>query len=149
MLTAIASAFLAAAAMQPAAQPAEQAAAPAAGDPVVNVGRFNPEAFPEARMRFRRMPVHSMLARVESLMREERCTFPGQNVTRFDIRVPYVVKLEPDGRVTEVVVTDMGCEPLEFYVGTMVRELARRGDYRPTGASTARWYISEARFTVQ
>ena len=59
------------------------------------------------------------------------------------------MKLEPDGRVSEVVVTDMNCAPLEFYVGSMVRELNRRGDYRPTGAPNARWYMSEARFTVQ
>lgn len=146
MLTAMASALLALIAAQP---PADVPAA-AADEPLVNVGRFNPEAFPEARMRDRRMPIGSMLARVESLMREQRCQFPGQNERRYDIRVPYVVKLEPDGRVTEVVVTDMSCAPLEFYVGTMVRELARRGDFRPAAsAQGARWYVSEARFTVQ
>ena len=144
MLTPIALALLAVAA----AQPAAEAPAPATDDPPVNVGRFNPEAFPEARMRFRRMPVGSMLARVESIIREERCSFPGQTLRRYDIRVPYVVKLEPDGRVSEVVVTDMNCAPLEFYVGSMVRELARRGDFAPPRGNS-RWYVSEARFTVQ
>jgi hypothetical protein len=148
MLAIIASLAAAAAAMQPTA-PADAAAAPATDDPPVNVGRFNPEAFPEARMRYRRMPVNSMVSRVEALIREQRCEFPGQTLRRYDIRVPYVVKLEPDGSVSEVVVTDMNCAPLEFYVGSMVRELARRGDYRPTGAPNARWYMSEARFTVQ
>jgi hypothetical protein len=144
MFASIASALLAVAAVQPASAPAE-----AADEPRVDVGRFNPEAFPEARMRERRMPLGHMLARVESIIREERCRFPGQTVRRYDIRVPYVVKLEPDGRVTEVVVTDVNCAPLEFFVGSMVRTLAREGDFRPTGASEARWYVSEARFTVQ
>lgn len=145
MLTAIASALLAFAP----AQPADASAAPAADDPPVNVGRFNPEAFPEVRMRHRRMPIGSMLARVESIIAEQRCAFPGQTVRRYDIRVPYVVKLEADGRVSEVVVTDMNCAPLEFYVGSMVRELARRGDFEPPRSGRSRWYVSEARFTVQ
>lgn len=122
--------------------------APVTTAPAVNVGRFDPEAFPEARMRERRLPIEHILVRVEDILRERRCTFPGQNYRRFDIRVPYVVKLEPDGTPTEVVVTDLGCAPLEFYVGSIIRELARAGDFRPTGASEAAWYVSELRFTV-
>ena len=143
MLSAIAAALLAVAPAQPAD------AAPAADEPPVNVGRFNPEAFPEVRMRHRRMPIGTMMARVESIIAEQRCAFPGQTVRRYDIRVPYVVKLEPDGRVSEVVVTDMNCAPLEFYVGSMVRELARRGDFEAPRSGGSRWYVSEARFTVQ
>ena len=145
MLVLIASALLSAAI----AQPAGETAVAVADEPKVDVGRFNPQAFPEAPLRERRMPIDTMLARVESLLREERCAFPGHNVRRFDIRVPYVVKLEPDGRVTEIVVTDMNCAPLEFYVGSIARELARRGDFRPSHSGGARWYVSEARFTVQ
>lgn len=146
LVAAIASALFATAALQPAAAPP----AASSNDLPVNIGRFNPEAFPEARMRYRRMPVRTMVGVVENIMREERCQFPGQNPRRYDIRVPYVVKVEPDGRVSEAVVTDMSCAPLEYYVGTMIQELARRGDYAPPrDAREARWYVAEARFTVR
>ena len=117
--------------------------------PAVDVGRFNPEAFPEAEMRERRMPLHTMLSRVEAILRERQCQLEGQNHRRFDIRVPYVVRLEPDGTPTRFVVRDLGCVPLESFVGQVILELARVGDFQPTGAAEADWYTSELRFTVR
>ena len=132
MLTAIASALLASSTVTP----------------QVDVGRFNPQSFPEARMRERRMPHHTMLSRVEDILRERQCRFEGQSYRRFDIRVPYVVQLDPDGTPTRFVVADIGCQPLEAFVGRVILELARVGDFRPTGASQPEWYASELRFTV-
>ena len=137
MLTAIASALLAASTVTPSAAPQ------------VDVGRFNPNAFPEAEMRERRMPIHTMLTRVEEILRERTCRLEGQNYRRFDIRVPYVVMLEPDGTPTRFVVADLGCQPLESFVGRVILELARVGDFEPTGASEPQWYTSELRFTVR
>ena len=133
MLTAIASALLASSTVSP----------------QVDIGRFNPEAFPEAELRERRMPVHTMLSRVEEILRERRCQLEGQNYRRFDIRVPYVVMLQPDGTPTRFVVSDIGCAPLESFVGQVILELARAGDFAPTGAREPTWYTSELRFTVQ
>jgi len=137
MLIAIASALLA-------------ASSPATPPPVtaVDVGRFDPSDFPAAQLRERRMPHDAMLRRVESILRERQCTLDGQNYRRFDISVPYVVKLEPDGTPTRFVVADIGCPQLESFVGQVVLELARAGDYRPTGAAAAEWYSSELRFTA-
>ena len=117
--------------------------------PEVDVGRFDPAAFPEAELRERRMPVHTMLTRVENILRERQCQLEGQNYRRFDIRVPYVVMLEPDGTPTRFVVRDIGCAPLESFVGRVILELARAGDYAPTGVQEPTWYASELRFTVQ
>ena len=123
-------------------------AAPARTAPAVEVGRFNEAAFPEAAIRERRMPRDAMLSRVEEILRERNCRLEGQTHRSFDIRVPYVVKLEPDGTPTRFVVADMGCQPLESFVGRVVLELTRVGDFRPTGQSDAQWYRSEVRFTV-
>lgn len=125
------------------------AAAPTpAVSPGVDVGRFDPANFPQAALRERRMPHHAMLSRVENILRERQCRLEGQSHRRFDIRVPYVVQLEPDGTPTRFVVADMGCQPLESFVGRVILELARVGDFEPTGASDAKWYASELRFTV-
>lgn len=121
--------------------------APAAGVQV-DVGRFDPASFPQAEMRERRMPHHAMLSSVEDILRERRCRLEGQSHRRFDIRVPYVVRLDPDGTPTRFVVSDIGCQPLESFVGVVILELARAGDFQPTGASQAGWYASELRFTV-
>ncbi|HEX9932763.1 MAG TPA: hypothetical protein VGB08_07975 [Allosphingosinicella sp.] len=140
MLTAIASVLLAAA--QPAA-----AAAPA-NAVQVDVGRFDPAAFPQAEMRERRMPHNTMLTRIEDILRERRCRLAGQSHRRFDIRVPYVVRLEPDGTPTRFVVADIGCRPLESFIGQIILELARVGDFRPTAANEPQWYSSELRFMM-
>lgn len=140
MLIAIASALLAAAQPAPAAVPAASVQ--------VDVGRFDPATFPEAEMRERRMPHHIMLTRVEDILRERRCRLEGQSHRRFDIRVPYVVMLAPDGTPTRFVVADIGCQPLESFVGRVILELARVGDFRPTGAGEPQWYRSELRFIL-
>ncbi|HEX8642740.1 MAG TPA: hypothetical protein VF702_02370 [Allosphingosinicella sp.] len=126
------------------------AAAPVAPTvtPQVDVGRFDPANFPAAELRERRMPHHTMVSRVENILRERRCRIEGQNHRRFDIRVPYVVKLEPDGTPTRFVVADIGCQPLESFVGQVILELARVGDFEPTGRSEAAWYANELRFIV-
>lgn len=136
MLIAIASAMLAAAQVPP------------ADGPAVDVGRFDPAAFPEAALRERRMPHDAMLSRVEDILRERRCRLAGQSHRIFDIRVPYVVRLEPDGTPTRFVVADIGCEPIESFVGRVVLELARARDFSPTGMSDPQWYRGELRFSV-
>jgi hypothetical protein len=136
MLTAIASVLLAA---------AQAAPAPAVE---VDVGRFDPAEFPQADLRERRMPHDTMLTRIENILRERQCRLAGQSHRRFDIRVPYVVRLEPDGRPTRFVVADIGCRPLESFIGQIILELARVGDFRPTSASEPQWYASELRFMM-
>lgn len=137
MLIAIASALLAA-----------SAPGASADNVQVDVGRFDPGGFTEARLRERRMPHDTMMRRVETILREGQCTLSGQNHRRFDIRVPYVVRLEPDGTATRFVVADLGCQPLESFVAQVVLELARARDFRPTGADGPEWYSSELRFTA-
>ena len=119
-----------------------------ATSPAVDVGRFDPATFPQAELRERRMPHHAMLSRIEEILRERQCRLQGQSHRIFDIRVPYVVMLEPDGTPTRFVVADIGCQPIEAFVGRVLLELARERDFRPTGANQANWYGNELRFAV-
>ncbi|HEX8216908.1 MAG TPA: hypothetical protein VF577_05540 [Allosphingosinicella sp.] len=116
--------------------------------PAVDVGRFDETTFPAATLRNRRMPYDTMLTRIETILRERQCRLEGQSHRNYDIRVPYVVMLEPDGTPTRFVVADIGCQPIESWVGRILLELARNGDFRPTGASEAGWYGNQLRFSV-
>lgn len=115
----------------------------------VDVGRFDPERFPAATMRERRLPYEALLPPVEAILRERRCTIDGQTYRRFDIRIPYLVRLSPDGTATRFVVRDLSCAPLETLAGYIVLDLARAGDFRPTGHSQPSWFAGELRFTVE
>jgi hypothetical protein len=116
--------------------------------PAVDVGHFDEATFPEATLRPRRMPHDAMLTRIETILRERRCRLEGQSHRLFDIRIPYVVMLEPDGTPTRFVVADIGCQPIESFAGRVLLELAGAGDFRPTGASRAGWYRNQLRFRV-
>ena len=122
------------------------AAAPVS--PQVDVGRANWNAFPELRRSPRELPMAAMVAQVETFLRDGRCALAGQTAHRFDITIPYLVLVEPDGSPSRVVVADIGCPVLETYVGSVVIALAREGDFRPTGESRARWYGSSFNFNL-
>ncbi len=117
--------------------------------PQVEVGRFDPDRFPAATMRERRIPYEALLAPIEEILRERRCTIDGQTYRRFDIRIPYLVRLSPDGTATRFVVRDLSCAPLETLAGHIMLDLARFGDFRPTGRSQPSWFVGELRFTVE
>jgi len=117
--------------------------------PQVDVGRFDPGRFPAAAMRERRLPYEGLVPRVEGILRERRCTIDGQTYRRFDIRIPYLVWLSSDGTATRFVVRDLSCVSLETLAGQIVLDLARDGDFRPTGRSQPSWFVGELRFTVE
>ena len=118
------------------------------GSVQVDVGRADWTAFPELRRTARELPFGTMVGRVETILRERQCQLPGQSPERFDITVPYLVLLQPDGTVNRVVVADIGCPAIETYVGSIVVALAEQGDFRPTGEGQARWYGSNFNFNL-
>ena len=117
-------------------------------DVQIDVGQANWSTFPGLRPEPRNLPVGAMLARVETLLRDRECVIQGQNHRRFDITVPWLVQVEPDGRLSRLVVADMGCRPLEVYVATLVVALAQRGDIRPPAEPVQRIYASEFNFNL-
>ena len=111
------------------------------------VGEFDPAQFPDAQKVERRMPHADLNHRVEKILESGRCTISGQTKTKFDIVVPYAVRLEASGKPVKVVVKDIGCASIERLVGEIASELANAGDFKITHQSGERWYVSEAYFT--
>lgn len=112
----------------------------------IEVGRFNPSEFPEALKVERRMPQADLTNRVEQILANE-CKLDGQTKIRFDIVVPYAIRLNPDGEPTKVVVKEIGCAQIERLVGEIALELAKARDFKIAHGAGDRWYVSEAYFT--
>jgi hypothetical protein len=56
--------------------------------------------------------------------------------------------VEPDGKVSRVLVSDMGCAPLERMVGELAYVRSMLGDFQPTGEAKGRWYSSSVNFNL-
>jgi hypothetical protein len=121
-------------------------AAPA-GQPQIDVGAFNAAEYPQLRRTDRPIPTYRMVRVVEMMLQQRQCRFEGQNSRHFNITVPYLAQVEPDGSVSRVVVANTGCEALESYVGSLAIGLGRLGDLRPSAGSEPQWYASEFNFT--
>ena len=115
----------------------------AAADVPIQVGKFDPSAFPNAVKVDRRIPHEELTARADRVMASGQCAFPGQTRDSYSITVPYAVMIEPSGNVTKVVVKEVGCPALELLTGQVAKELAKAGDFRPTKAAADRWYVSD------
>ena len=115
----------------------------ASSSDAIEVGKFDPSAFPNAVKVDRRIPQDELTARADRIMQSGRCSFPGQSPDRYSIDVPYAVLLQPSGEVSKVVVKEVGCPELELLTGQVARELAIARDFRPTKAPAEQWYVSE------
>jgi len=124
------------------------AVAPPRIDVAVDVGLFEPEDFPEVVRLERYMPHGEMVARVEQMIADGRCTLTGVTARRFNIVVPYALLLEPDGTPNSVVVRESGCAALETLVGQIILAQLERGDYVPSHEEGERWYVSEVAFAL-
>lgn len=102
------------------------------------------ERLPEPRG----LPVPVMIGHVEAILRERRCVLQGHSARHFEITVPWIVQIQPDGRVSRIVVADMDCEPLEAYVANLVVVLAQQGEIRAERGTEARWYRSDFDFNL-
>jgi hypothetical protein len=141
-------ALLAVAALASSGQPAAQAAQAPAVDIQVDVGRANWARMTPLPAVNRPMNMEVMAATLQTILRERQCQIAGATPRSFNVDVPYAVQLQPDGRVSRILVGDIGCRPLETYVGSLVTELAREGVYRASGNTQARWYGSSFNFNL-
>ena len=115
----------------------------------VDVGQANWASLPQLRAVARGFPTADMVTKVHDMLGRDGCSVPGQRKVDFDFDVPYAVKVNPDGSADHVIVADMHCPPLESYVGLIVLELARRGDFRASAGSQPTWYASSLNFNLQ
>lgn len=97
--------------------------------------------------------VHRMsfdwMDKVEALAKSRECSVPGLHPKKIDLKVPFLLNFSPDGALQRVVVRKLGCEQLETLVGGAILQLARAGEYRPTGENQVGWYQSEYSFVLQ
>jgi len=120
-----------------------------ADEVTVDVGRADWSTLPALKRAGRRLPTPMMVEKVEELLSSGKCRLKGQSAKRFDITVPYAVLVKPDGSSTNVIVGETGCAELESLVGLVVLELAREGEFRPSGDRQPRWLASALNFNLQ
>jgi hypothetical protein len=88
------------------------------------------------------------IARIRALIVSGECVLPGQSKRKIDMRIPFLIQFQPDGGVSRVVLSKVGCPKVEGIIGGVVLGLADQGAYRPTGDNPAGWYRSEISFSA-
>ena len=113
---------------------------------VVQVGQGDWSSVPAIHARGQIRLGDTMLARLHELGAQQVCNVPGLSRRLVDLTVPFVIRFTPQGDVEQIVVRNTGCPQLESIVGGAVLQMARAGEYRPTGENQERWYRSELSF---
>ena len=60
-----------------------------------------------------------------------------------DVNIPFLIEFGPDQAVKHVVVKKLDCPESEALIGGVIFELAKIGEYRPSGENQANWYRGE------
>jgi len=106
-------------------------------------------AYPRLRTEEITVPSGDMVRRVQLMLQREECEFEGQSARRFDIDVNYAVMLDPQGNASRIIVEDVGCRPLELYVGRIAADIMRSGYVRVTPPAAPSWYGNRINFNLQ
>jgi hypothetical protein len=114
----------------------------------IDVGTANWASFPPLKAKPRELNNSNSVKAVERMFASGQCKIPGQTMWKFDITIPFAVMVEPDGKVSRVLVSDMGCAPLERMVGELAYVRSMLGDFQPTGEAKGRWYSSSVNFNL-
>lgn len=122
--------------------------APAAAQ-TVQTGETDWSSFPRLKGKLRDLPTPTMVSRIEQLLADKECRLPGQEPEKFNIDVPFVVLLKPDGSVERLVVKKIGCPQIEAGVANVILERAARGDFRSGAPEAPSWYGSEISFVLK
>lgn len=75
------------------------------------------------------------------------CLAPGARKDRLAVRIPFLVEFTPTGQVKQVVVQNINCPRAEAALGGAVLQLAKQGEYRPTGENQVGWYRGDFELT--
>lgn len=115
----------------------------------VDVGKMNWSKLPALKEKPSRLDYAQLVERVETVLSTEKCQIEGASPRRFDITVPYAVLVEPGGKASRIVVSQMNCTGIERLVGEAVLARSDVGDFLPTGEARPRWYVSALNFTLR
>ena len=106
-------------------------------------------AYPRLRTEEIGVPSGDMVRRVQLMLARDECEFPGQSARRFDIDVNYAVMLDPQGNASRIIVEDIGCRPLELFVGRIAADIMRSGYVRVAPPAQPSWYGNRINFNLQ
>ncbi|HEY0111614.1 MAG TPA: hypothetical protein VGB59_00525 [Allosphingosinicella sp.] len=125
------------------------AATPTANDVKVEVGTGDWSSVPYARETGKLMAGAETVGRIEAALERGRCSLPGLSRRRLDLSVPFLLHFQGNGELTRVVVRKLQCPEAESVIASAVLELAKSGEYRPTGENQTGWYRGELSFESQ
>ncbi len=128
-----------------AASPTVPAASP--GVPVA-IGNFKTASLPPLTKVERVLPHWEMTKRVQAMLATRQCDLQGQRPERFDLTVPYAIKLDSAGKPSKVVVHETGCRPLSMLVAQIVVAQAARGDFKMKPGAAEQWFGSDVYFKM-
>ena len=74
------------------------------------------------------------------------CTSIARDVRHVSLSVPFLIEFSGKGEVQTIIVQKLGCPKVESLVGGTLLQMAKEGEYRPTGANEIGWY--RGRFEV-
>lgn len=120
----------------------------AGADVPVAIGKFQTTSLPPLTKVERSLPHGDMTKQVEDLLAQGQCSLPGQPKGRFDLAVPYAIRLDANGVATKVVVDDVGCQQISMLVAKVVVAQASRGDFKVTPGQTEQWFGSDVYFKM-
>jgi hypothetical protein len=68
------------------------------------------------------------------------CTNVARDVRHVNLSVPFLIRFADKGEVQQIVVQKLGCPKVESLVGGTLLQMAKEGEYRPTGENQVGWY---------
>jgi hypothetical protein len=95
------------------------------------------------------VPSGDMVRRVQLMLQREECQFDGQSHRRFNIDVNYAVMLDAQGNASQIIVEDVGCRPLENFVGQIASDIIRSGYVRVEPRERPTWFGNRINFNLQ
>ena len=91
----------------------------------------------------------SSIDRMVDIVGSGTCKLEGQTKSNIDLTVRFLIHFEPSGTPARIVIARMNCPELERLMGGVVLQLARAGEFKPTGENPAGWYRSDLSFLVR
>lgn len=114
----------------------------------VAIGNFETATLPPLTKVKRALPHSDMTKRVQQMLASGQCYLKGQRPERFDVIVPYAIRLDSAGTATKVVVHETGCQPLSMLVAQIVVAQAARGDFKKKPGAGEQWFGSDVYFKM-
>ena len=113
----------------------------------IEVARADWSAFAPLQTADLAIPNGHMIMRVERMVRGQ-CRPLQQANWKFNFDINYAVMLDPQGHATRIIVEDIGCRPIETYVGNVVASLVEQGYVLTAPPAQPQWFTSRINFNL-